>query len=94
MLWNDILFYSNEHLPIHVHVSYNGCESIFEIFFDKGELKRVNVRKSGGKDQLPAQQLKEAKKVIELYAEDIVNRWTDFFVLKKKVESVKITQRL
>ena len=27
-------FYANEHEPIHVHVSYNEFESVFEIFFE------------------------------------------------------------
>ncbi|WP_409017704.1 DUF4160 domain-containing protein [Dyadobacter sp. CY323] len=33
-------FYSNEHLPIHIHVSYAECESVFEICFENGELQR------------------------------------------------------
>ena len=24
-------FYSNEHEPIHVHVTHDGCETIFEL---------------------------------------------------------------
>lgn len=87
-------FYSNEHLPIHIHVSYNEYESVFEIFFENGALKNVRQRKSTGQKALPAAQLKEAKKVVEHYAQDIVNKWTDFFVLKKKIKSLKITRRL
>lgn len=87
-------FYSNEHLPIHIHVSYNECESVFEIFFENGALREVLLRKSKGQEPLPAAQLKEAQKVVEHYAQDIVNKWTDFFVLKKKVKSLKITRRL
>ena len=87
-------FYSNEHLPIHIHVSYAGCESVFEIYFENGILKEIRVRKVAGKESLANQQLREANKVISHFAEDIVNRWTDFFVLKKKVTSVKITKRL
>jgi hypothetical protein len=87
-------FYSNEHLPIHIHVSYNEYESVFEIYFENGALKEVRLRISSGHDPLPASQLREAKKVVEHYAQDIVNRWTDFFVLKKKVKALKITKRL
>ena len=60
-------FYSNEHLPIHVHVSYNRYESIFEIFFENGELKDVQIRKASGIEPLPSKQIKEAEKVIEVY---------------------------
>ncbi|WAC12203.1 DUF4160 domain-containing protein [Dyadobacter pollutisoli] len=87
-------FYSNDHLPIHVHVSYNEYETIFEIFFEDGTLKDLKIRPAAGIEALPTPQLKEARKVIEAYAEVIVNRWTDFFVLKKKVSSIKITQKL
>ena len=87
-------FYSNEHLPIHVHVSYNEYESIFEIFFENGKLKDLQIRKASGIEPLPPKQVKEAEKVIQTYAEEIVNRWTDFFVLKKRIKSKKITQKL
>ncbi|MCF2493644.1 DUF4160 domain-containing protein [Dyadobacter chenhuakuii] len=87
-------FYSNDHLPIHVHVSYNEYETVFEIFFEEGKLKDVRVREVSGIEGLPAVQFKEARKVIEAYAEVIVNRWTDFFVLKKKVSTLRITKKL
>lgn len=87
-------FYSNEHLPIHVHVSFGEYESIFEILFENGKLKGVEVRKATGNDPLPQRQISEAKKVIEIYAGEIVDKWTDFFVLKKKIKSRKITQKL
>lgn len=29
--WYRFFFYSNEHLPIHVHVSHSGGEAIFNI---------------------------------------------------------------
>jgi hypothetical protein len=87
-------FYSNEHLPIHVHVSFGEYESIFEILFENGKIKGVEVRKATGIDPLPQRQISEAKKVIEIYAREIVDKWTDFFVLKKKIKSRKITQKL
>ncbi len=87
-------FYSNEQLPIHVHVSYNEFESIFELFFENGNLKDVQIRQASGIEPLPAKQVKEAQKVIEIYAVEIADRWTDFFILKKKVKSKKITKKL
>ena len=29
--WLQVLFYSNEHLPIHVHVRRGGGEAVFDI---------------------------------------------------------------
>ncbi len=34
-----ILFYSNEHEPIHVHGKYQGQESKAEIIFENGDFK-------------------------------------------------------
>nr|WP_295931158.1 DUF4160 domain-containing protein [uncultured Dyadobacter sp.] len=87
-------FYSNEHLPIHIHVSYGDYESIFEIVFDNGLLISVENRKSAGKEPLPLPQQREANKVVEAYAQKIVDSWTDFFVLRKKIKSLKINKRL
>jgi hypothetical protein len=87
-------FYSNEHLPIHVHVSYGEYESIFEFHFENGALVTTETRKSAVKPPLPPAQMRDAQKIVEIYTEDIVSKWTDFFVLKKKIKSTKITKRL
>ena len=81
-------FYSNEHLPIHVHVSYDEYESIFEIIFEDGLVRAIEVRKAVGKDPFPTQQFREAQAITKLYATEIVNRWTEFFVLKKKIKTL------
>ena len=54
----------------------------------------INLRKAAGIESLLPKQIKEAEKVINAYAGEIVDRWTDFFVLKKKIKSKKITQKL
>jgi hypothetical protein len=36
-----ILFYSNEHEPIHVHGKYQGNESKAEIIIEAGKVKEV-----------------------------------------------------
>ncbi|WP_375446982.1 DUF4160 domain-containing protein [uncultured Fibrella sp.] len=87
-------FYSNEHLPVHVHVSHAEYETIFELFFDDGKLTDIQVRKADGVAMLPAKDQKEALKVVEAYAEEIAQKWLEFFVLKKKPAIRKITKRL
>jgi hypothetical protein len=59
-----VLFYSNEHEPIHVHGKFQGRESKAEII------------------------------LVDAKAQDIVNKWIDYFVLHKSVRSERITQRL
>lgn len=39
-----VLFYSNEHDPIHVHGKYQGKESKAEIIFENGEFKGVIIK--------------------------------------------------
>ncbi len=36
-----ILFYSNEHEPIHVHGKYQGRENKAEIIFENGKFKQI-----------------------------------------------------
>ncbi|WP_205940984.1 DUF4160 domain-containing protein [Pedobacter yonginense] len=38
-----ILFYSNEHEPIHVHGKYQGMESKAEIIFVNGTFKEIII---------------------------------------------------
>ncbi|MEK6782766.1 MAG: DUF4160 domain-containing protein [Bacteroidota bacterium] len=40
-----ILFYSNEHEPIHVHGKYQEMESKAEIIFENGKFKKVRIAK-------------------------------------------------
>lgn len=44
-----VLFYSNEHDPIHVHGKYQGKESKAEIIFENGEFKGVIIKDVKGK---------------------------------------------
>lgn len=87
-------FYSNEHLPVHVHVSHAEYETIFELFFQEGKLVDVQTRKADGIEMLPAKDQKDALKVVETYANEIAQKWLEFFVLKKKPTIRKITKKL
>ena len=78
-------FYSNEHLPVHVHVSHAEYETIFELFFEEGKLADLQLRKADGVEMLPAKDLKEARKVVELYADEIAQKWLDFSCLRKNL---------
>ena len=87
-------FYSNEHLPVHVHVSHAEYETIFELFFDDGKLTDIQLRKVDGIEMLRLKDQKEAMKIVELYADEIAQKWLEFFVLKKKISVLKITEKV
>lgn len=65
-------FFSNEHLPIHIHVRKGNGEAKFE-FKDNGKIelsKSINMK-------LP--DLKIAQILVETYQDDIIDEWLKHF---------------
>lgn len=89
-----ILFYSNEHEPIHVHCKYQGKESKAEIIFEDGKFIEIRIIDVVGKYPLDKQNMKKFEKLVEAYRDDIVRKWIDFFVYNKEIISEKITKKL
>jgi hypothetical protein len=89
-----VLFYSNEHEPIHVHGKYQGTESKAEIIIDNGKIAEIRFAQIRGKKPLNPPQFKDFCKLVEYYAEEIVQKWIDYFVLHKPIQSLKITQKI
>lgn len=87
-------FYANEHLPIHVHISLENFESKIELEYENGKLKHLKVSEVKGRKPLPEKNLKEAMRFVKKYHEGIVNKWTTFFVMNKKVKCEVITQKI
>jgi hypothetical protein len=89
-----ILFYSNEHEPIHVHGKYHEMESKAEIIFEDGKFVEIRIRSVSGKKPLDKTNEKKFKKLVELYRDDIVRKWIDFFIYNVEVNCEKITTKL
>lgn len=89
-----ILFYSNEHEPIHVHGRFQDTESKAEIVFVEGIFQGIKISNVKGKKPLSTKNEKLLVKITELYREDIVQKWVDFFIFNRKVESITITKKL
>jgi hypothetical protein len=87
-------FYANEHLPIHVHVSFAAFESKIELEYENGTLKGVKAIGIKGRQPLPSGELKEAVKFVKKYHKEIVDKWTDFFVKNKKVKCEVIKKKI
>ena len=88
------LFYSQEHEPIHVHGKYQGKESKAELIYENGKFKEIIIKDVQGKVPLDSRNLKKFKKVIELYRDDIVRKWIDFFVFNIEFAPEKIMKKL
>jgi len=89
-----VLFYSNEHEPIHVHGKYQGTENKAEIIIDNGEIVEIRYSLVRGRRPLIPMQMRRFEAVVEHYAEDIVQKWIDYFVLHKPVSPEKITWKI
>lgn len=88
------LFYSNEYEPIHVHVMKNGQETVFEILLQGGELSELRIRNSNKMPPLSDKDQAIAEAFVRKYYKNIVEKWVNFFIYKKKVRVTKITKRI
>lgn len=89
-----ILFYSNDHEPIHVHGKCQGRESKAELITDHGEVIEIIFSSVRGKRPLRGRELSDFETLVQHYANEIVQRWIDYFVLHQPVQSRRITTRI
>ena len=82
-------FHSNEHETIHIHGKYQGKESKAEIHMSNGKVKKIVI-----KDKGVGLETKKRKEFVNAYADDIVTKWVDYFVKKKRVTPKTITQKV
>jgi hypothetical protein len=88
------LFYSNDHKPLHVHVRYAEYESIVEIEIADGKLAKIKFKKSSGSKQLPVSSRKDVENFVSVYYLKIVEKWTQFYLLKTEPKNEKITKKI
>jgi hypothetical protein len=89
-----ILFYSNEHEPIHVHGKYQGRENKAEIITENGEIAEIRYSAVRGKMPLDKTKRKDFETLVEYFAKEIIQKWIDYFVMHKPVATGKITRKL
>ncbi|MFN8473249.1 MAG: DUF4160 domain-containing protein [Anaerolineae bacterium] len=89
-----VLFYSNEHEPINVHGKCQGRENRAELIVENGRVVRIVYLSVKGRRPLNPSELRNFQTLVEYYADEIVQRWIDYFVLHKPVEAKNITQRI
>lgn len=65
------------------------AEVVFEIIVDNAEVVEIRQRKTIT-HSLSENDLKIALSFVEKHAPDIVEKWIDFFVLKKKIKKTRI----
>ena len=89
-----IMFYANEHEPVHVHGKAQGRESRAEIIVLNGVIQEIRYAEVAGRLPLEANEMRFFDEIVTAKAEDIVRKWIDFFVLHKSISPERITRRL
>lgn len=89
-----VMFYSNEHEPVHVHGKFQGREMRDEIIVIDGVVKEIIYSTVTGRAPLESNELRFFEEIVAAKALDIVTKWIDFFVLHKSITAERITRRL
>lgn len=89
-----IMFYANEHEPVHVHGKCQGRESRAEIIVIDEVVTEIRYGPAAGRPPLDIHEMRLFEEVVTAYADDIVAKWIDFFVLRKSIAPKRITRRL
>ncbi len=89
-----VLFYSNEHDPVHVHGLFQGSECRAELIVQNGQVVDIRFGNVKGRRPLNSAHLADFKVLVSHFADDIVQKWVDFFVLHKPVRPERITRRI
>ncbi|PKP42466.1 MAG: hypothetical protein CVT95_12490 [Bacteroidetes bacterium HGW-Bacteroidetes-12] len=87
-----ILFYSDEHEPIHVHAKYGDSVVKVSFFLKEGKIYRTTFAEINGK--FPPQKMKQHKKFVSVYKWKIVLRWDEYFIYKKSQKKEVITKKI
>jgi hypothetical protein len=88
-----IRFYSNDHLPIHVHVQMAEREIKAEFLFLEKEI-RIIFKKVKGKQPLTMAEAKEISVFLKKYADEVIEKWNQVFILNQKVDCKKVKTKI
>jgi hypothetical protein len=89
-----VMFYANEHEPIHVHGKSQGRESRAEIILVNGLVKEIRYAAMTGREPLQANEMRFFEELVSARATDIVSKWIDYFVMHRPITPERITRRL
>ena len=89
-----VMFYSNEHEPVHVHGKSQGRESRAEIIVVDGKVDAIRYSAVSGRAPLERTELRNFEEIVSARADEIIAKWIDYFVLHKSIKPERITRRL
>ena len=89
-----IMFYANEHDPVHVHGKCQGRETRAELVIIDGLVSEIRFLRQSGRPPLSDSEQRYFEEIVSAKADDIVQKWIDFFVLHKSITPEVISRRL
>ena len=89
-----VMFYANEHEPVHVHGKCQGREAKAEIILIDGRLESIRYLQVAGRELLSEREMRYFREIVTARVNDIVQKWIDFFVWHKSIQSEHIYTRL
>lgn len=89
-----VLFYANEHEPVHVHGKSQGRECRAEIIVIDAQVAEIRFVPQRGRRPLNHHEMRNFQTLVRAKSEEIIQKWIDFFVLHKPINSVTITIKL
>lgn len=69
-------------------------ESKAELIIVDGKIVDVLIKELAGRPPLEAVKLRDFKQFVSLFAEQIVQKWVDYFVYHKSIQCIKIEGRI
>ncbi len=90
----SIFFFSREHEPIHVHARYGEFQSRAEFIIADGKVVDIRIIGVKGSDPLVGKVLKNFEDFLEVFADEMIQKWVDYFVYGKKLKLKRITKKL
>jgi len=88
------MFHANEHEPVHVHGKCQGRECRARIEVQDGKVAGVSYSRVRGRAELAPAERRLSEALASIRAEEIVQRWIDFFVLNRPIVPQRIHRRL
>ncbi len=89
-----VMFYANEHEPVHVHGKCQGRECRAELSVLDGVVVDIQYKDQPGRQPLSVSELRNFQELVSAKADEIVQKWIDFFVLHRVIQAQKIDRRL
>lgn len=89
-----IYFKNTDFRPLHLYAQRGNRVSIGAVVFEKGLFKRIFILTEEGVEPLDEIDLNRLKLLIINNLDEVVKRWTNYYVFNKTIAEEIITQRI